>query len=82
MDTRFKATKPEDIRMTMTITATLGEWAKVKQSLDMAPTWPCRELSDRIREMVREAEQTFVYIPKPEATAGSAPDRAQQKEDT
>ncbi len=66
MDTRFKATKPEEIQMTMTITATLGEWMLIRRALEVPPNWPCRDLDDRIRAMVSQAEKNFVYFPPAE----------------
>ncbi|HVM91368.1 MAG TPA: hypothetical protein VMT67_01080 [Terriglobales bacterium] len=60
MKAQFKAEKPSDIQMTMTLTMTLGEWNEIADHLtDTRHYRPDGKLLDAIRTMARKAGTHF-----------------------
>jgi hypothetical protein len=56
----FKAERPADIQMTMTLTMSLGEWNEIAEHLiDTRHYRPDGKLLDAIRTMARKAAQHF-----------------------
>ena len=59
----FKAEKPADIQMTMTLTMALSEWAEIADHLaDTRHYRPDGKLLEAIRTMARKAAQHFDEI--------------------
>lgn len=60
MKALFKAEKPADIQMTLTVTMTMGEWNEVAEHLtDTRFHRPDGKLLDAIRTMARKASAHF-----------------------
>jgi hypothetical protein len=58
VEANFKATKPDTIEMTMTLTMTLWEWKKLREDLRVANV-PGSDLHGKISAMVSAAEAHF-----------------------
>jgi hypothetical protein len=57
---QFKAERPNEIAMTMTLTMTLGEWCEIAEHLkDTRHYRPDGKLLEAIRTMARKASQHF-----------------------
>jgi hypothetical protein len=60
MKTNFKATNPQGIEMTMSLTMTLAEWNEIAEHLtDTRHYRPDGKLLDAIRTMTRKASVHF-----------------------
>lgn len=55
---KFKATNPDDIEMTLTVTMSLRDWKKLKKQL--TGEYPSLKLVSEISSMIYQAEKHFV----------------------
>ena len=59
IECEYKATKPDDIPFTLTVTMKLGDWCKIKDHLEGrgdSPSWHLRRV---IEELVEKARLSF-----------------------
>lgn len=68
---KFYATKPDEMKFTLEISMTLGDWKKLKDQLVHKQEWPGWSLEDEIQDLISQAERD--YFPK-------AADLARQQE--
>lgn len=61
MDCRLKCESPEKIVYTMTITASAGDWERLRNQLKTE--WPSWELVQQIDSLLKQARR--VYFPEP-----------------
>lgn len=60
MDTRLKCEKPEDVVYTMTVTATAGEWQKLRDQLNEAKFgYPAATMTRQIDNLLSQARKIF-----------------------
>jgi hypothetical protein len=69
MNNNFKAAfgldNPDDMRATLSLTMTLGDWKKLREQLSNG-TWPSYEVGYAIRDVVDKAEKRFTSSPPEE----------------
>ena len=59
---KLKATDPGKVEFTMTMTFMLEDWKRLRE--DLATSYPAWKVGNKIDDLVRQAEQT--YMPAPE----------------
>lgn len=62
MKAAFKLENTDEVEATLAMTMTLGKWKKVLGQVESVAgytPWPLSEFAQKIREMIREAEQQF-----------------------
>ena len=57
MRSEFKFQNPDELVATITMTATVGEWRKLRALLP--PEWPAWDVSSQIGDVIRAAEAKF-----------------------
>lgn len=63
MKTEFKANKPAEIEFSLTLTAPLGTFQRLRDQLSTLPSphshYPASALSSALYELVKQAEEKF-----------------------
>ena len=57
MDGTFEIAKPNEIKATLHLTMTIGDWKELREQL--VKKWPGSRLSSMITDLVFQAEKTF-----------------------
>lgn len=58
MDGTMEVTNPDEVMFSLTLTASLGEWMKLREQLETGK-WPSTVLRDLIRDMGYQANTKF-----------------------
>ena len=65
MRTEFAFRNPDELLVTLTVTAPLGEFRALRKQ--MAQEWPSYEMSRQIGDVIRAAEEKFTaHSPEPD----------------
>lgn len=55
----------DKIKVSITITQTIGEWRKLKEQL-ISSQWPACDLTQQIRDVIRKVEGTYLVTESPD----------------